>query len=399
MPIFEYKAKTKTGRNYQGTMFAKDSAEVAKFIQTHYGFVTAIQQQSSRINFLQIKSAYADLANFCQKLSVFLRVGIPLLKAVDLLNQQLGKDYEKALQEITNKLSEGASFAECLSRHSRIFPKLLIGIVEVGEASGKLDKVLQEIAHYYWSQNKIINYLMNICIYPLLILSLLLVMSLVFILKVIPQFLELYQSLQVPQGLFLQMLAFIHDSIFLILLSVVFLAICFAWQLRKKIRNKKFFLEELIFSLPFLQTLERQAEEARFCTIMSLLLDAGVSISTTLKVIINSMSNKKFQQRLVSVSEQISLGVPINVALQGANSFLSITTLEFIRIGDEGGRLVEMFLLATQQVDEDLQNTTKRIKVLLEPVMIIFVAFFFAIIIVSLFYPLFSLIEDMEVSF
>lgn len=399
MPIFEYKAKAKSGKNYQGVMFAKDSAEVAKFIHTHYGFVTGIKKKSERTSFFKIKSAYAELANFCQKLEVFLRVGIPLLTAVNLLNQQLGKDYEKILQDISNKLSDGLSFSECLAKHSQVFPKLLIGIVEVGEASGNLDRVLQEMGSYYWSQNKILNYLMNICLYPLLIFSLLITMSLIFIYKVVPQFLDLYRSLQVSQGLFLQVLKFLHDNIFPLLMGAVFIGIFFIWRLHNKLKQKKFFVEELIFRLPFLQDLERQAEEARFCKVMSLLLDAGVPISTTLLVIINSMNNKKFQQSLVLVSEQISLGVPINVALQSANNFLSVTSLEFIRIGDESGRLVELLLLATEQADEELHNTTKRIKIFLEPVLILVVATFFAIIIVSLFYPLFSLLEEMPVSF
>ena len=214
--LFRWQARSSGGRVYNGEYYAESEEQVIDFIRRNYGYVTNIERikngKSARHWFEpheQLSSK--ERANFYKQLATLLDAGIPIVKGIEMITGRLGKKLKPVCKRLTLSLQSGHPLSYAMSLQPGVFPEMNISVIEAGEASGQISRVLMSLSDYYKQQDKLIKLVRNVCIYPGFLLFLAVLTFLFFGVKLVPSFAELYHSLGVKETPLLQILISISD--------------------------------------------------------------------------------------------------------------------------------------------------------------------------------------------
>lgn len=385
MQLYRWRARSMAGKLYQGSYLADSKQEVAAFLHENYDYITGIEEvQSFTIKISRLfnsgKVNDKERSRFFQQLAAMIGSGIPLCRALELLKT-------RCPVSLTNVC---CLLIAAMKKHVHIFRPVTVSVIEAGEQGGILQEMLSELAVYFGQKEEINRFLKNICLYPCLVLSLAIVTGCLFVVKLLPLFADLYQSFDLVPTLPLQVMMFVREiavKYWQAAASLSLFILYYLWQ-------RRYSLLKWCFCLPLIAGYRQTFLEIRFCKILSLLLNSGISLPVSIKTAAAGSADKKMTAKAMLFSEAIVRGSDITKAAALASPLFSSLTIEFLIVGESSGALATMLKEAALLLEQDFTASLKNFKVLLEPVLLIIISLVIGAMIFTVASPLLTFFTE-----
>lgn len=324
---------------------------------------------------------------FFHQLAAILQSGLSLLAGLSLLQRQSAKD-KLLYYRLQSSLVRGRSLSEALAAEPEYFSRLSVSMVAVGEESGELARLLEELAAYYTRQDKLVRFIRQAALYPLLLFAVSLLLLLLFGLYILPVLLETYAAMGIkPAGglaRVLELRRLLADNPVEAMCTIAALAVVLSCCLRHLWR---FFMHSRL-SGSFYDLLL----EVRLCKLLALLLEAGLPITHAVGIIAGTVEQESFRTQLQIFSSRLQRGVAIEQAATAAEGLFSPLTLELLCVGAATGYLPKMLGEAAAAGEVRITEQLERLRQLLVPVLLLVAALIVAVVVITIISPLFELL-------
>ena len=397
MPSFRYEALDTTGRKLTGIMDGASSGEIIQELN-RAGFLpirtTEAKAQTGRswLDLLTPEPKAEDVTALTLDIVMLLKGGVTLSEALSLLHQMGGARWRvRVLHELHLAIAVGKTFSQALSEHPRLFPPIYIKMVEVAEATGRLEQALDSLAEERQRMERMKKRLIGAVAYPaFLVVSALSAMTFIF-LYVIPQFetaLEGFRDKIDPTALMVfNMSAFLRANIQTIMIAAA-LAIVAA-LLAGRVGAKRGFWVSLFSRLPFFRTMFLYEATLKFCRTMAVLMGNGVDISTALRLVRDVVRLPAFATAIDGVTADVRKGRRLSEALE-TRDFLPRHVVQMLRVGEESGRLPDSAGRVAVFYEARLDTALTRVIAVIGPATMVLVSVLIAWLIISVMTALMS---------
>lgn len=396
MPNFKYKAMNKKGERLEGTYNAISRDEVIEMISSNNYYPLMVEEirEGTKIELrLFERVTTKDIAIFCRQFYTMLDAGVSINSAVHILAEQLtNRKLKDALGDMEDQVRKGQTLSESMRKHNKIFPDLLISMVETGEISGNLDSVLLRMSIHYEKENKINNKVKSAMIYPAVLSVVAIVVVTILLTFVMPTFIDMFTEsgveLPLSTKILLGMSGGLQKHGLLILLAVVTIVILFRYYL--KTDSGKLFSSRLKLKIPVIKKLNQKIIVSRFTRTLSTLLSSGVTLVQALEVVSDVVGNKVAEEALSRIREAVIKGEGLSTPISEDKLFPSMLA-SMVKIGEESGSLDDILNKTADFYDEELEVTVQTTTALLEPLLIVIMGVVMGFIIVSIMLPMFNM--------
>lgn len=334
----------------------------------------------------------SELTEFSQLLRTLLKAGLPLKDALDvLLEEQPKGPLPHALNTVLNDISEGISFSRALGRHPSVFPDLYVRTVVAGEKAGALEQVLERVIGYYRSMMTIRRKLMAAMIYPAILLMVSAGAITFMLVKVFPEFSNLFQTLDVPLPPLTQVVVGTSDFVaawFFPLFGLVILAAVLIRNFIRTPSGRRWFDRQKL-RIPLIRTLEEKYAFSQFSRTLSTLIEGGIPLIEGLQVVIDGLENKELAWKMRTLQPDIERGDTFAKAMRNIPETPAALS-RIIHVGEESGQLAGMLNNLADHYDEEIEALTSTLTSLIEPLMFLMLTAVVGTMIVALLLPIMS---------
>jgi type IV pilus assembly protein PilC len=330
---------------------------------------------------------------FCRQLASFVRVGVPVITAIETFAEQAGnKMLRETYLSVARDIQKGIRLSDAFAAHPKVFPRIVSDMVRSAEVTGNLDVVLRQVAKHIEREAAARQKIRAAMTYPAIIASFAVVITVGIIVFVLPKFRDLYASLGVATpGILNALLGFstyVRDHGLWIAAGVLvgFLAL----GLLGRTERGRYTVDAGLLKIPVIRGLLRASMTERFCRTLGDMLAAGVPISQTYMVVVDNIRNRVYRHALLRVAPAMASGQGIYRPLQSAGIFAA-PVVQMFRVGEETGHLDGNLAEAADMYEEELDYRIKRLTAILEPAMIIFVGLIVGFVAITLVTSIYSL--------
>ena len=400
MPIYIYSAKNLKGEALEGE-FEAASTEVLEQMLRGKGFFlveSRVKGKEFEVSGLGGKINAKDIAVFCRQFAVIISSGITLLEAIGILRDQASKKRMKIiLDDIYSELQKGRVLSEAITPYDDMFPEFMKNMIKVGEASGALDTILNQMAEYYEHDYKIRKKVKGAMTYPAILGVLTVGVVVLLMVAVIPMFSDMLSSMggEMP-GITKILMAISNFMVnnLLVITVVVTLAIVFFTYWIKTERGRLWF-DGLKLKLPVIKTTVIKTITARIARSMSILLKSGIPIVNAMEIMEDLIGNKAIQENFSTAANDIQEGKGIAGPMKSLGIFPPLL-IHMIVVGESTGELDEMLGRTAGFFDEEVEEAIEKAVTMIEPAMIIIMAAIIGVIIISVMLPMVSIMETVQ---
>jgi type IV pilus assembly protein PilC len=398
MPKFHYKAKNKYGHISKGILIATDENDLRRMLnaQEYYLiYVRKIQESSQMFAFLE-KIKTRHLTSFCRKFAIMINAGIPIVDSIgNLMKTSESRKLRGLLENVYNDLLIGKLLSESFGRYPKTFPAFFRNMVYIGEISGNLDVIMVKLANYYEKDSRIKQKAKSALIYPAILVCLVVFVLIALLLFVLPQFKELISQLGGEMPLITRIVMdtsdFISENFPVIALGAMLLWI-FIWVFGKTKTGRKFY-DKAKLTLPVIKRVNVSVLTSRFARGFGTLLSSGIQIIEAMNVMSNLLGNKVVEEKFQFVCEEIKVGQPIAKSIEAINVFPSMLT-EMVSVGEMTGELDNILNTTADYFDDQVDVSISRMTAMIEPTLIIVIGIIVALVILSIFLPIMSIMQS-----
>ncbi len=347
----------------------------------------------------KLKVPQNDLLVFFRQMAVMLKSGVPLSQALELLAENMtNKQFGANILDISKRLGSGEELSSSLSNYPRIFTPIMIGLIEAGEAGGILSPVLERLASLIEARSKIRGQITGALIYPVAILVLAVTISLALLIFIVPTFDDMFKSMgaELPAlTAFMLVLSRVVTSLSFLIISPISLFIGFyIFNISYSNQSGRKFLDNLVLKIPLFGDLILKAELASMSDTLSTLINSGISIVEAIEKCINASSNEIIKIALRRSISLVTQGQELSTSLE-TSKVIPRLLISMIKIGEETGALSFMLENLSNFYKREVEEAVTVLTKAMEPAVIFVVAAIVGTIVISLYLPMFSLIQEM----
>ena len=347
---------------------------------------------------LKVKLSFNERVAIVESLGIMLNAGIPILEALDSLDEDSTSSTTKqVIQIIRVSIQKGQSLAVSFSQFPNIFDDILINTVKSGEESGSLDVVLKEITENMRRSEELKSDVRGAMIYPVIVLTVLFFVLVVLLGFVIPRVAEVFDRLNIskplPTRILLSTSTFFSDYFlyFLGLLLVVIILLVYVFSQRGF--RKKLFTAS--FHLPYFGSVLRYLDLARFSGTLALLLSAGIPIIKAVESSATVVVNRKTFNELTQINHSLTQGESLSVSMRKYKTFPTLMT-RIISTGEKTGKLDEVLAGVSSHYHSKLRRQVKVLSTSIEPILIVIIGVIVGFVILAIIAPIYQLIGQIN---
>jgi type IV pilus assembly protein PilC len=397
---FQFNALDLSGTRVSGVEMALTSG-AAHLALVERGFqpldVTA-KKSILKLEITKKKVPRKQIMHFSRQLGVFMKAGIPIMEALEVIEQETTeKLFKKVINGLIEDLRAGDTFASAAASHPEAFPNFYVGILESAELTGNLDSVLDQLANYIERDVEARSTLTSALIYPAVVACMSVGVVVVLAAFVMPRFVVFFKSLHaklpLPTRLLLSGSGFVSKWWFLIL--GVFIALAVGFIAMRRSQSGRARLDAVILKLPVLGLLVQAAVLERVCRVLSSMLRAGVDLPQAMAVTADASNNAVFHRGIEKIREEMMEGQGLAEPLTRTGLFPGAAQQMF-RVGEETGTLDVQLETAAVYYHRELEVRVKHFTSLFEPAVIIMmgvVVGFVAVALISAMYGIYSQVK------
>ncbi|MCG6924400.1 MAG: type II secretion system F family protein [Acidobacteria bacterium] len=400
MPAYVWKGKTQDGRAVSGERVADNKDALTALLRRDRILVSSVKEKGREISLPKFGGGVPakDLAIFTRQFSVMIDAGLPLVQCLEILgSQQENKTFAKVLQQTRMDVEGGASLADAMRKHPKVFDDLFTNMIAAGEAGGILDTILKRLATYIEKNVKLKAQVKGAMVYPVAVLGIAGIVIAVILWKVIPTFAAMFAGLNADLPLptrFVIALSnwFVRLLPFLVIGGV--LAV-FAFRRYYATHGGRRVVDKMILKLPIVGVLMQKIAVARFCRTLSTLISSGVPILDGLEITARTAGNAIIEDAIMAVRKGVESGLTVAQPLKDSGVFPPMV-VQMIGVGEQTGALDAMLSKIADFYEEEVDQAVANLLTLLEPVMILFLGVTVGGIIIAMYLPLFDLISKLS---
>jgi len=392
---YKYTAKTTDGKVIRGSAESSSVYELALHLRKNKVFLIK-SRKVIKITEVYTKPNLKTISIFCKQFSICIKSGIPICDILNLLYEQiLHKSIKNSLITIKENVQRGNSLHSSMKKTFNVYPEFMINMIYLGEESGKLDTILEELSRYYEKEHKLIKKFTNSMIYPCTVFITILIVSLFLFIKVIPVFISNLSSLNADIPLITRLVLgnsnFLSRNILWIL--IICLILIFLFIEYYKTENGKVIFDKFKFVCPILSSVYKRLIYTRFSRGLNILLSSGVGLLKAFEIINDVIGDRYFKLKLKIVFDDIKKGEELSKSLDEMNLFPKFF-IAMVKIGEETGNLEQMFLTAADIFYEDAEENVEKATALVEPILIVFLGIIIGVIVLSVMLPMLSVMDS-----
>jgi type IV pilus assembly protein PilC len=339
------------------------------------------------------------LTTFTRQLATLVDAGLPLLRGLRVLErQERNPTLKSIINELALAIEGGSTFSEGLAQHPKVFNRLFVNMVKAGELGGVLEVVLNRLSEFMEKAQKIRGKVKAAMFYPCAVIFVAVTILTVLMVFVIPKFEAVFKDMLEGQGLpaFTQFVLSVSRAIaghFVIsLVSIV--AFFIGLKLFTRTRFGRRLFDKFKLNFPILGPVVSKVAISRFTRTLGTLVSSGVPILQALTIVKETSGNVVVADAVSSVHESVKEGETITAPLEASNVFPPMV-ISMVDVGEQTGALPEMLMKIADNYDDEVDNAVSAMTSLLEPIMIVILAVIVGSIVIALFLPLISLIDNL----
>lgn len=402
MPVFQYVARTYQGKMVSGQSEGADEATVAKILRDQGLIPTSIEAGVARKGRKKKEKAgkggrvkIEDLVIMSRQFATMIRAGLPLMEVLNILAEQSEKKSLKdVLKTVEHDVETGSSLTEAIQKHPKIFNVFFVSMVKAGEAAGMLDSILDQIASYLEKVASIQRKIKAAVMYPAVVSVVAILITVLLMVKVVPVFEDIFDSLggQLPwmTRVTVAISHFIRDKFLLTIMMVIGFCIL-VWQMGRTKRGK-YLLDKFKLSMPVFGPLFTKVAVARFTRTLGTLIRSGVNILSALEIVARTANNVVIEGAVHRTRASIQNGETIAGPLRDSEIFPTMV-VRMIDVGERTGALETMLGKIADFYEDQVDSAVSGLTSLIEPLLIVFLGILIGFIAISMFMPLFKMVE------
>jgi type IV pilus assembly protein PilC len=403
MPTFAYAGRTRSGETVTGERAADTIDAVVASLRREQVLVTQINPVKEKAvakpaGPRRAKGVSAkSLAVFTRQFSVMIDAGLPLVQCLEILgSQEEDKNFASVILATRGDVESGASLADAMKRHPKVFDPLFTNMIAAGEAGGILDTILKRLATYIEKNVKLKGQVKSAMIYPVAVIVIATLVVGVILWKVIPTFANLFAGLGAELPLPTRVVIALSNGL-VRFGPVIIVAICAAGYGFKQYYgtpNGRRTVDAIVLKMPILGILMRKIAVARFCRTLSTLLASGVSILEALDITARTAGNAIVEEGILTTRKSIERGETIAAPLKETAVFPPMV-VQMIGVGEATGALDTMLSKIADFYEEEVDVAVAGLLTLMEPLMIALLGGIVGGIVIAMYMPIFSLISKL----
>jgi type IV pilus assembly protein PilC len=339
-----------------------------------------------------------SLVIFTRQLSTLIAAGLPLVKALKTLYDQLESGGLKdIIKDVAAEVESGTNFSEALAHFPKVFPAFYVNMIKAGELGGMLEGILKRLSEFLDKSQKLREKVKSALMYPSFVLFIALLILIMLMIFVIPTFTNMFSELGGALPLPTKILITSSDIIRKVwyLLPLIPVLIIMGYKLLISDPDRRCAVDRIKLRMPVVGNLIQQVAVARFSRTLGTLLSSGVPILNALQTVKDTIGNEFIARAVVNIRDSIKEGESVSGPMVASKAFPPLVT-KMINIGEETGQLDKMLIQIADNFEEEVDVAISGLTSLLEPLLIVFMGLVVGFIVISMFMPLFSLAKLIE---
>lgn len=397
MQKFSYSAVDSNGIPQSGLIQANSQNQAVQILRNRGLIVTDVKEKRE----LDVGQYVAQFRGvpalekivFTRQLSTMIGSGLSITLALRILQGQAKNAmFKEALGDVLRDIDGGASLHDAMSKHEDIFERLYLSLIKVGEASGKLDEILDRLAEMMEKDKKFKSKVKGAMIYPIIIVLVMLGVLAVMFLFVIPRLADLYEELDADLPLITQLMIDASDLFVSFWWLAILLAVGAFFGFKQLVKNEdvRETIDELKLRVPVFGSLSREVQLTSFTRTLSMLVESGIPLLEALSISKETISNKIFRDGVDMAAAAVEKGKPLGETFQSNPVFPAIMS-EMVIAGEQTGKLDEVLVKVSQYFESEATNKTENLASAIEPIVMVVLGVMVGFLVVSLILPIYSL--------
>lgn len=395
MASFTYKVKDVKGKSLKGIVEAVTIKQAIGLLHERGYYIINLKETVPSLLPMNFHSAvsFSDLVHITRQLATMITAGLTLVEALAILRQQLNKpSLIKLISKIEDEVKGGASFATTLEKYPKVFPPIYLALVRAGEASGKLDIILSRLADNLEKSKEFKGKVKSALVYPSIVISGMLIVSAIVMTIVVPRLTSLYKEfgaeLPVPTRILIAVSNFFVNSWFIMLILTVASVIGFY-----KFQGTYFgrhIIASFVLKLPIVGVLIKQSTLVEVTRTLSMLIDGGVPILTSLDISQNATSNILFKEAFAQAAKKVEKGFPLSDPLS-QNSLFPPILGQMVGVGEQTGKLGDALFKLSRYFETEADSVVKTLTTMIEPLIMVVLGLGVGFLVLAVLLPIYSL--------
>ncbi len=402
MASFKYEIIRPDGKNKKGTVEANTLEQASAELKADGSFIVSLKAASALDKDVEIHIGAAvkprELSVFCRQFESILNAGVTAIDALDMLSEQTeNKTFKTAIQNVRDDVQKGDSLSIAMSKHPKVFPEIMIHMINAGEASGSLDVAFNRLGMQFEKDSRLKGMIAKSMIYPIILIIVIIVVVIIMMVKIVPTFTSTFDEVGAELPAITKIVMGISD--FLVhswywMAGGIF-ALWFIAREFKKTERGALLFGRIGLKLPLFGTLNIKTASATFTRTLSTLTSSGIPLVDALGIVEKLMKNAIVKQVLHRAQKDVTEGVPLSKPLEDSEVFPPMV-YHMVRIGEETGNMEDMLDKIAEYYDEEVEMATQALLAAMEPLIIVLMALIVVPIILAIMMPMYSLYSAIE---
>ncbi len=358
--------------------------------------MTEVQQKKPKQFYLSGISVAQKLF-FVQQLGIMVRTGISLAAALKTLSEQTtSRMFKSVLNDIQQTVEKGGLLSAGLEQHKKLFGELFINMIRAGEASGKLEEVLNQLYLQMKKDHETVSKVRGAMIYPSIVVSMMIIIGILMMVFVIPNITQVFEEINATLPLATRILISMSDAMLAYGLYIAIGAALLFGGFILFIRTKqgKHLFHGSLLVMPVMGKIIKKINLARFCRTISSLLKTDIPIVQSFDITSEVLGNVRYKEVLLEAREKIKKGITISETLSNHKNLFPPVVLQMIAIGEETGSLDTILEESAIFYEDDVSQTMENLPALIEPILLVILGVGVGAMAVAVITPLYSITQN-----
>lgn len=402
MPGFSYIVIDNKGKEKRGAMEAPNTDKVISNLRAEGLIPISVVPQNILNKDINISVGNPvkprDLSIFCRQFMSILSAGVSIINALDMLQEQTeNKVLSAAIKEVQTAVEKGETLTDALGEHKKIFPNIMIHMIEAGEASGNLEIAFERMSIHFEKDSKLKARMRKAMIYPSIVGIVAVGVIFLMMIVVIPNFMSMFQDLNIELPPLTKAVISASDFfrarwyLILLVIGIIIAGIRYL----KSTPSGQLFIGRLAFKLPLFGKLTTKSISSRFARTLSTLLAAGIPMIEAIDITARTIDNIIAKEVLLEAKEEVSKGVSLSILIKRSGIFPPMVS-HMTKIGEETGNLESMLTKMADYFDEEVEIATDSLMAAMEPMIIVLLAVVVGTLIMSIMQPMLSMYSGLD---
>jgi type IV pilus assembly protein PilC len=402
MPQFKYQGRDVHGRKQRGVITGISKREAILKLREKGIKVIEINEVPETLLNKEITFGkpvkLQDFAIYLRQFATLLKAGVSVVESTRILASQTeSKALKKALADVEEELRAGKPLSVATAKHKRIFPPMFVNMIKAGEAGGNMDETLERLADHFEKVHRTRQKVISALAYPFFVGIVAIIVVIFLLVAVVPTFVQMFADfgaeLPAITKFVLKASEVMQEYWWLVILGIIILYVLFL--LLKKQKESKYYLDYIALRMPIFGKMLQKAALARMTRTLSSLFSSSVPILQALAIVENVVENEVIAKVLRQSRHSLERGQSLTEPMKKHWVFPPLVT-QMIAIGEETGSLDAMLAKVADFYEAEVETATDRLKSLIEPIMIVFLAGIVGTIVTSILVPMFEIFNQIQ---